>query len=72
MNDHDKVASQYLIDFIDHLRKAADEMMETGRYDEKYNLSITCNDKSVELYLHADLYWKVQALLKEELEDLRG
>ena len=62
-----------IIDFLKHMDKSVmdliNEMDKTGHYDEKYNLKIELNGKTLELDLHADLYQRMETLLIEEEEE---
>ena len=60
--------------FLDHMQKSVFELMdtlETGDYEERFNLNISLNGKELSLPLHADLYSRLESFLNEEMEENR-
>jgi len=55
-------------DFKKHLDASATDIINNG-YDEKHNVTISCNGKEIVLDLHADLYNNLLSLLAEEMEE---
>jgi hypothetical protein len=58
--------------FMDHMQKSVFELMdtlETGDYEERFNVKISLNGKELSLPLHADLFSRLETLLKEEKEE---
>ena len=66
---------QQLNDFLKHIDKTVDELLNVmdtvHEYDEKFNLKIELNGKTLELDLHADLVNNLMVLLEEEKEDYK-
>ena len=61
-----------ILEFMEHMQKSVFELMdtlETGDYEERFNLNISLNGKELSLPLHADLFSRLETLLQEEKEE---
>lgn len=67
-------ANQQVVEFSKHLDKTTADMLvelaQTGEYSEKYDISITCNGKTVVLPMEATAYSDMQEFLVSYAEEL--
>lgn len=64
-----------LQEFLEHLQYSVyghDGLMDTlneGDYEERFDLKLELNGKSISLPLHADLFHRLTTLIVEEIEE---
>ena len=61
-------------EFIKHVKESTNEMLDifdnNGDYQERFNVTIAMNGKSITIGNNADLYTNLMKLLYEEIEEV--